>query len=316
MSKKALLVGVIISITFFMSIDSVAFAHRSGCHRWHSCPSDSGSYSCGDTGYDNYCGYSTYNVYTPKYTNKDVISYLEIPYRTITIDDPTQYEGYRELVTPGSLGRKKITTTIYYTDSTETSRNNTGESIEQKEVNEVYKIGTRKKPIAYVDYVSKEDERNFWDRLFPKYFIAASGKPKTNFALLKNDKVVALGRSDRTGMLNFDNISVKDGDKLAIGTYNGKKFLWWMPSATRSSELFTVNLKDNTVVSEYSVIHNLPDARLSSDENASCSEEVKKSYLEGRDEWEIKTDGFQGEVHMYYPVPCTIYIEKRSAKQS
>ncbi len=25
-------------------------AHRSGCHRWHSCPSDSGSYICGDTG--------------------------------------------------------------------------------------------------------------------------------------------------------------------------------------------------------------------------------------------------------------------------
>ena len=32
-----------------------ANAHRSGCHRWHSCPSDSGSYVCGDTGYCNYC---------------------------------------------------------------------------------------------------------------------------------------------------------------------------------------------------------------------------------------------------------------------
>ncbi len=30
-------------------------AHRSGCHRWHSCPSDSGSYACGDLGYDTYC---------------------------------------------------------------------------------------------------------------------------------------------------------------------------------------------------------------------------------------------------------------------
>ena len=30
-------------------------AHRSGCHRWHSCPSDSGSYICGDTGHCNYC---------------------------------------------------------------------------------------------------------------------------------------------------------------------------------------------------------------------------------------------------------------------
>jgi hypothetical protein len=32
-----------------------ASAHQSGCHRWHSCPSDTGSYVCGDTGYSNYC---------------------------------------------------------------------------------------------------------------------------------------------------------------------------------------------------------------------------------------------------------------------
>jgi DNA-binding beta-propeller fold protein YncE len=31
------------------------FAHKSGCHRWHSCPSDTGSYVCGDLGYDSQC---------------------------------------------------------------------------------------------------------------------------------------------------------------------------------------------------------------------------------------------------------------------
>jgi hypothetical protein len=30
-------------------------AHRSGCHRWHSCPSDTGSYVCGDSGYCSQC---------------------------------------------------------------------------------------------------------------------------------------------------------------------------------------------------------------------------------------------------------------------
>jgi hypothetical protein len=30
--------------------------HRSGCHRWHSCPSDTGSYECGDMGHDDQCG--------------------------------------------------------------------------------------------------------------------------------------------------------------------------------------------------------------------------------------------------------------------
>lgn len=34
-----------------------ALAHRSGCHRWHSCPSDSGSYICGDLGHA--CAYPT-----------------------------------------------------------------------------------------------------------------------------------------------------------------------------------------------------------------------------------------------------------------
>ena len=32
-----------------------AEAHRSGCHRWHSCPSDTGSYECGDLGYCSAC---------------------------------------------------------------------------------------------------------------------------------------------------------------------------------------------------------------------------------------------------------------------
>jgi hypothetical protein len=37
-----------------------ADAHRSGCHRWHSCPSDSSSYECGDLGYCNYCSDNAY----------------------------------------------------------------------------------------------------------------------------------------------------------------------------------------------------------------------------------------------------------------
>lgn len=30
-------------------------AHRSGCHRWHSWPPDTGSYVCGDLGYCSQC---------------------------------------------------------------------------------------------------------------------------------------------------------------------------------------------------------------------------------------------------------------------
>lgn len=34
---------------------SPALAHRNGCHRWHSCPSDTGSYVCGDLGHYDQC---------------------------------------------------------------------------------------------------------------------------------------------------------------------------------------------------------------------------------------------------------------------
>jgi endonuclease YncB( thermonuclease family) len=34
---------------------AVADAHRSGCHRWHSCESDRGTYTCGDLGYCSGC---------------------------------------------------------------------------------------------------------------------------------------------------------------------------------------------------------------------------------------------------------------------
>src|SRR5437879_1716924 len=30
-------------------------AHRSGCHRWYSCPSDRGTYECGDSGHCSQC---------------------------------------------------------------------------------------------------------------------------------------------------------------------------------------------------------------------------------------------------------------------
>lgn len=36
-------------------VGSFTSAHQNGCHRWHSCPSDTGSYVCGDLGYTTYC---------------------------------------------------------------------------------------------------------------------------------------------------------------------------------------------------------------------------------------------------------------------
>lgn len=58
-SKTFLTLLLVAGAISFFSTPS-AEAHRSGCHRWHSCPSDSGSYLCGDTGHP--CQYPTYPV--------------------------------------------------------------------------------------------------------------------------------------------------------------------------------------------------------------------------------------------------------------
>ncbi len=55
-SHRSPIIGL---LTFGVALVSVwvigAEAHRSGCHRWHSCPSDRGTYICGDLGYCSGC---------------------------------------------------------------------------------------------------------------------------------------------------------------------------------------------------------------------------------------------------------------------
>ncbi|HEU4323269.1 MAG TPA: hypothetical protein VFS21_08945 [Roseiflexaceae bacterium] len=57
MLARHLLATIVIFVLAVAALSAAppASAHRDGCHRWHSCPSDSGSYVCGDLGYDTYC---------------------------------------------------------------------------------------------------------------------------------------------------------------------------------------------------------------------------------------------------------------------
>jgi endonuclease YncB( thermonuclease family) len=52
----AILPTILISLAIFPIISIESLAHRDGCHRWHTCPSDTGSYVCGDFGHG--CGSS------------------------------------------------------------------------------------------------------------------------------------------------------------------------------------------------------------------------------------------------------------------
>jgi micrococcal nuclease len=52
---RPMIVGVVIGLLWWGDHIALSDAHRSGCHRWHSCPSDRGTYVCGDLGYCSHC---------------------------------------------------------------------------------------------------------------------------------------------------------------------------------------------------------------------------------------------------------------------
>jgi hypothetical protein len=59
-----------VSVVLWFVTASGVYAHRSGCHRWHSCPSDHGTYTCGDLGYCSACPDNQYCMYgSPKSGN-------------------------------------------------------------------------------------------------------------------------------------------------------------------------------------------------------------------------------------------------------
>lgn len=49
------IIALVIVFSFFVVLAPDIFAHRDGCHSKHSCESDTGSYTCGDTGNCSQC---------------------------------------------------------------------------------------------------------------------------------------------------------------------------------------------------------------------------------------------------------------------
>jgi hypothetical protein len=64
--RRAARIGasLVLYVVVMLGVGAVpdALAHQSGCHRWHSCPSDRGTYACGDLGYCSQCPDNQYCV--------------------------------------------------------------------------------------------------------------------------------------------------------------------------------------------------------------------------------------------------------------
>jgi hypothetical protein len=74
---------------FALASSPTALAHRSGCHGAHSCPSDTGSYVCGDKGNSSQCGNSVAPSATPKKSKDESRTKSKRPQRpTTTADNP------------------------------------------------------------------------------------------------------------------------------------------------------------------------------------------------------------------------------------
>ena len=68
--KLLIILPFILALFFFAP--QISYEHQDGCHRWHSCPSDSGSYVCGDLGYANECPRTP--TYAPQIDNTQLES--------------------------------------------------------------------------------------------------------------------------------------------------------------------------------------------------------------------------------------------------
>jgi hypothetical protein len=55
LSRRRSRFGAIACCVVLLALVVPADAHRSGCHRWHSCPTDHDTYVCGDLGYCSQC---------------------------------------------------------------------------------------------------------------------------------------------------------------------------------------------------------------------------------------------------------------------
>lgn len=252
--RTVLLVAFIaLSSLFYVNI---AQAHRSGCHRWHSCPSDSGSYSCGDWGYSNYCGNTyTYTPPAPVITSSNNVKYITIPRTTEYKINFDEYPDYEKVVAVGKDGQNKVTTTIHYSNSVETSRDSPVTIIAKNPAPKIIERGGRLVPTGFINSIQKVTDDGFlgWNR--GKYNILGRYKPDVKIALLKNGDVMSTMTTYDNGYFGFHNIAASDKDIFSIATDNGRDWFWETPKTTRISEPYTFTSKGLKMTSEYYSIH-------------------------------------------------------------
>jgi hypothetical protein len=240
---------------FTLSSVNAAYAHRDGCHRWHSCPSDNGSYVCGDLGYTSQCGGSvTTPVYTPPAprvpvkTSKNIDREEKINFKTITKYDYREYPGYTKIKQNGVLGAKLITTTISLTDGAETSRTDSGSRVKANAVDQIIIKGGRTKPVAKIYGIANSDP-GFLGMNKGKFNIWGKYTPGSKVYLFVNKVEKSSARSNSEGWFTFKNVAVdKEESWLHVFERNDDRIV-------TLSEKTRVNTNTKKVITEYKLLH-------------------------------------------------------------
>lgn len=245
MKSFLLTIGLLVIFVFSFSVlVPSASAHRSGCHRWHSCPSDTGSYICGDLGYNSECPtVNTQPTRTPVISVRNAASEEVEKYSEETRYVYDEYEGYTKVIQEGLNGIDNVTTPITYTDGVETSRGTPQKTIKTSPTNKITLVGARIKPQAIVESVSKTKKKD-------KYDISGTYKPSSEVVLSLNNKKIKRAKTDKDGKFTFKGIKIKNSlSEIKIYKRENRK-------ESQVSELTYVQLNPYTIKTEYQKTHN------------------------------------------------------------
>ncbi len=247
--KRVMLVGLgTLSILFGLLTINVASAsaHRSGCHRWHSCPSDTGSYVCGDLGYTSECP-DVSEQSTPVAPAKPVVTEAEVTedqplaFNTRTEYDSHEYDDYSKVKTEGQNGVKRNHAKVTYNDGKEVSRLFLKTEIASVATDKIIVKGIRIRPQAKLTGIGKTKKKD-------KYDVWGQYSPNAEVVLAVNGKKIKRAKTDSKGNFTFRGIKLTGTPILEVHKrVKGKE--------NQVSEKTKANLSNGELTTEYASLH-------------------------------------------------------------
>jgi len=252
MTKKPLILLSIFTLAAAVGFGLApkASAHRDGCHRWHSCPSDTGSYICGDTGHYSECPGAAATApatpapapHVPVVTKQVLSSEAPIPYKSTVRNTDKEYPSYETLQQAGQNGLQRTNVEVTYTDGAETSRAAPSNEVITPAIDQVTIKGSRIIPSAKITRLHQTKKKD-------KYDVIGTYKPNSVVVLAVDGKRIKRAKSNTKGEFMFKQI------KLTKASYALEIFNRVGNTETKVSEKYFVKPQKHILITEYDQDH-------------------------------------------------------------